>query len=204
MRMQRLLDGYRNFRATTWPQRRALHEQLAASGQQPRALVIACSDSRVDPAAIFDAGPGELFVVRNVANLVPPFAPDTGNHGTSAALEFAVRGLAVPDIIVMGHAMCGGVHALLNGTPNPSWHFLGSWIGLVADVRDRVLACTPADEAQQACEYECVKQSLANLMSFPWVRDAVRAGTLRLHGTFFDIRSGVLERLGTDGVFRPA
>lgn len=201
--MQRLIDGYRTFRATTWPQRRALHEQLAASGQTPRALVIACSDSRVDPAAIFDAGPGELFVVRNVANLVPPFAPDDGNHGTSAALEFAVRGLEVLDIIVMGHAMCGGVHALLNGTPNPSWHFLGSWIGLAAGVRERVLECTPADQAQQVCEYECVKQSLANLMTFPWVRDAVRAGTLTLHGTYFDIRSGVLERLGPDGVFTP-
>lgn len=202
--MQRLIEGYRSFRATTWPQRRALHEQLAASGQSPRALVIACSDSRVDPAAIFDAGPGELFVVRNVANLVPPFAPDDGNHGTSAALEFAVRGLQVADIIVMGHAMCGGVHALLNGIPNPSWHFLGSWIGLAADVRDRVLECTPVELAQQACEYECVKQSLANLMTFPWVRDAVRAGTLDLHGTYFDIRSGVLERLGPDGSFAPA
>lgn len=202
--MERLIDGYRTFRATTWPERRALFERLAASGQRPRALVIACSDSRVDPAAIFDAGPGELFVVRNVANLVPPFAPDDGNHGTSAALEFAVRGLEVPDIIVMGHAMCGGIHALINGTPNPSWHFLGSWIGLAADVRRRVLECTAVGDAQQVAEYECVKQSLTNLMTFPWIRDAVRAGTLTLHGTYFDIRTGVLERLGADGVFAPA
>ena len=202
--MQRLIDGYRTFRATTWPERRAIHEELAARGQTPRALVIACSDSRVDPAAIFDAGPGELFVVRNVANLVPPFAPDSANHGTSAALEFAVRGLQVPDIIVMGHAMCGGVHALLNGTPNPSWHFLGSWIELAADVRTRVLACTNPRDGQQMAEYECVKQSLTNLMTFPWIRDAVRAGTLALHGTFFDIRTGVLERLTPDGTFSPA
>ncbi len=202
--MQRLIDGYREFRATTWPDRRALHERLAAQGQRPRALVIACSDSRVDPAAIFNAGPGELFVVRNVANLVPPFAPDDGNHGTSAALEFAVRGLEVPDIIVMGHAMCGGVHALLHGTPNPSWHFLGSWIDLASGVRDRVLACTSADEGQQMAEHECVKQSLVNLMTFPWIRDAVRAGQLALHGTYFDIRTGLLERLGPDGAFRPA
>ena len=201
--MQRLIDGYRTFRTTTWPGRRAIHEELAARGQRPRALVIACSDSRVDPAAIFDAGPGELFVVRNVANLVPPFAPDAGNHGTSAALEFAVRGLEVSDIIVMGHAMCGGVHVLLNGTPNPSWHFLGSWIDLASDVRTRVLACTSAEAGQQMGEYECVKQSLANLMTFPWIRDAVRAGRLALHGTYFDIRTGVLERLGPDGVFAP-
>ena len=201
--MQRLIDGYRTFRSTTWPERRAIHEVLAASGQKPRALVIACADSRVDPAAIFDAGPGELFVVRNVANLVPPFAPDGATHGTSAALEFAVRGLEVPDIIVMGHAMCGGVHALLNGTPNPSWHFLGSWIDLAADVRTRVLACTSAEAGQQMAEYECVKQSLANLMTFPWIKDAVRAGTLALHGTYFDIRTGVLECLATDGTFTP-
>ena len=202
--MQRLIDGYRVFRATTWPDRRALFEQLAATGQRPRALVIACSDSRVDPMTIFDAGPGELFIVRNVANLVPPFAPDDGYHGTSAALEFAVRGLEVPDIIVMGHAMCGGVSALLNGMPNPSWHFLGSWIGLAAEVRTRVLECTAIDAAQQTAEYECVKQSLTNLMTFPWIRDGVRAGTLTLHGTYFDIRTGVLERLGADGVFAPA
>ncbi len=202
--MQRLIDGYREFRSTTWPDRRALYEELAAQGQRPRALVVACSDSRVDPAAIFNAGPGELFVVRNVANLVPPFAPDDGNHGTSAALEFAVRGLEVPDIIVMGHAMCGGVHALLHGTPNPSWHFLGSWIDLASDVRRQVLACTSADEGQQMAEYACVKQSLVNLMTFPWIREAVRAGQLALHGMYFDIRTGLLERLGPDGEFRPA
>ena len=199
--MQRLIDGYRRFRETAWPERRALFEQLAADGQRPRALIIACADSRVDPAMVFGAGPGELFVVRNVANLVPPFAPDEAYHGTSAALEFAVRGLQVPDVIVMGHAMCGGVHALLNGIPNPSWHFLGSWIEIARDVRDHVLACTPVEAQQQTAEYECVKLSLANLMTFPWVRDAVRAGTLALHGTCFDIRTGILEYLGPDGNF---
>lgn len=201
--MQRLIDGYREFRDTTWPERRALFERLAADGQRPRALVIACADSRVDPAMVFNAGPGELFVIRNVANLVPPFAPDEAYHGTSAAIEFAVRGLAVPDIIVMGHAMCGGIHALLHGMPNPSWHFLGNWTAIAHDVRDRVLACTTADAGQQMGEYESVKLSLTNLMTFPWVRDAVRAGTLHLHGTYFDIRSGVLERLGPDGAFAP-
>ena len=202
--MERLIEGYRRFRSGGWPERRAVFERLADQGQSPRALVIACADSRVDPAMIFDAGPGELFVIRNVANLVPPFAPDEAYHGTSAALEFAVRGLAVPDIIVMGHAMCGGVHALLHGTPNPSWHFLGTWIEIARDVRRHVLSCTTAEAGQQMAEYECVKLSLANLMTFPWVRDAVREGTLRLHGACFDIRSGILERLGPDGAFRPA
>ena len=110
--MDQLLNGYRRFRRDRWPERRQLHETLADQGQQPRALVVSCADSRVDPAAIFDAAPGELFVVRNVANLIPPFAPDGAWHGTSAALEFAVRILEVPDIIVMGHGLCGGVRGL--------------------------------------------------------------------------------------------
>ena len=115
--MDRLLNGYRRFRRDRWPERRQQFETLADTGQRPRALVVSCADSRVDPGMIFDAGPGELFVVRNVANLVPPFAPDKAYHGTSAALEFAVRILEVPDILVMGHAMCGGVRALLEGAP---------------------------------------------------------------------------------------
>jgi carbonic anhydrase len=199
--MNRLIDGYRRFRATTWKEHRDLYERLAAQGQRPRALVIACSDSRADPALIFGAAPGELFVIRNVANLVPPFAPDEMHHGTSAALEFAVRQLEVKDILVMGHAMCGGIHALLNGPPDPSFDFIGSWIAMARAAVDRVLACTPADRAQTACEHESVRLTLENLMTFPWIRDRVRAGTLALHGAFFDIRSGQLERMGADGGF---
>jgi carbonic anhydrase len=202
--MELLLEGYRRFRQTGWPERRALFEELAEHGQHPRALVVACSDSRVDPTMVFGAAPGELFVVRNVANLVPPFAPDAAYHGTSAALEFGVRALKVADVIVMGHAMCGGIGALLHGAPNPSYHFLGGWIAMAESARTRVLACTPVEQAQQACEYEAVKLSLENLMTFPWVRDAVRAGTLTLHGTYFDIRTGILEMLGPDGTFSPA
>ena len=202
--MQRLIDGYRTFRASAWQEHRAEFERLAAEGQRPRALVIACSDSRADPALIFNAGPGALFVIRNVANLVPPFGPDDNYHGTSAAIEFAVRGLEVPDIMVMGHAMCGGVHALLHGAPNPSWHFLGNWIEIARDVRERVLACTSADEGQTMAEQDCVRLSLANLMTYPWVREAVRAGKLRLHGGYFDIRSGVLQVLGAEGEFGAA
>src|SRR3990172_7047759 len=110
--MERLIEGYRRFRATQWPEQRATFEALAQHGQSPRAMVVACSDSRIDPAMIFAAGPGELFVIRNVANLVPPYAHDTEPHATSAALEFAVRGLEVADVIVMGHATCGGIPSL--------------------------------------------------------------------------------------------
>lgn len=203
MGMDRLIDGYRRFRETGWPERRALFERLAEQGQRPRALVVACSDSRVDPAMIFGAAPGELFVVRNVANLVPPFAPDEAYHGTSAALEFGVRALEVTDIVVMGHAMCGGIGALLRGAPNPSYHFLNGWIAMAEAARARVLASTPVEHAQQACEYEAVKLSLENLRTFPWIREAQRDGRLSLHGAYFDIRNGVLERLGSDGHFAP-
>jgi carbonic anhydrase len=113
--MDKMIEGYRRFLAKGWPARRALFQDLAEQGQNPRAMVIACADSRVDPGMIFDAAPGEIFVVRNVANLVPPYAPDGGQHATSAALEFGVRVLKVTDLVVMGHAMCGGVRALLSG-----------------------------------------------------------------------------------------
>lgn len=198
--MERLIEGYRRFRAAQWPERRATFEALAQNGQSPRAMVVACSDSRVDPAMIFGAGPGELFVIRNVANLVPPWAPDGGSHATSAALEFAVRVLEVPDVIVMGHAMCGGIRALLEGPPHPTGDFLGPWMQIAEPAKRRVLADSPSDP-QTACEHEAVKLSLVNLMTFPWIAERVHAGRLRLHGTTFDIRSGVLSRLQPDGSF---
>jgi carbonic anhydrase len=201
--MDRLIEGYRRFRAGQWPERRATFEALARHGQSPRALVVACADSRIDPAMIFGAGPGELFVVRNVANLVPPYAPDGGAHATSAALEFAVRVLEVPDIIVMGHAMCGGIHALLNGAPPAAADFLGPWMRIAETAKTRVLGRSLPD-MQTACEHEAVKLSLEYLMTFPWVAERVRAGRLRLHGATFDIRSGVLSLLQPDGSFAPA
>ncbi|MCW3477820.1 carbonic anhydrase [Limobrevibacterium gyesilva] len=202
--MDKLIEGYRHFRGTTWPDRRALFEKLAREGQRPRALVLACSDSRVDPTMVFDAAPGEMFVVRNVANLVPPYMPDANYHGTSAALEFGVCVLEVPDLIVMGHAMCGGIHALLRGYRDPTSDFVSDWIQIAAPARDRVLTCTAVDQAQQACEYEAVKLTLANLKTFPWIAQRVRDGRLHLHGAYFDIRSGILELLGKDGGFAPA
>ena len=200
--MDKMIEGYRRFLAQGWPVRRARFQDLAEHGQNPQAMVIACADSRVDPGMIFDAGPGEMFVVRNVANLVPPYAPDGGAHATSAALEFGVRVLKVTDLVVMGHAMCGGIHALLTGAPAETPDFLAPWISVARAARGKVLRCTDPDEAQERCEQEAVKLSLDNLMTFPWIAGPVRAGTLRLHGMRFDIRSGVLEMLYGDGMFR--
>jgi carbonic anhydrase len=201
--MDRLLNGYQRFRRDRWPERRRQFEKLAELGQQPRALVISCADSRVDPAVIFDAGPGELFVVRNVANLVPPYAPDGAYHGTSAALEFAVRVLKVPEIIVLGHALCGGVRALLEGTPPEAADFVGPWIGLAARARDRALARGDQADRQLCCEQETVGVSIENLRSFPWIAGGLTSGALRLWGMHFDIRSGQLSLRGDDGCFGP-
>jgi carbonic anhydrase len=199
-----LIAGYRRFRAETWPQQRARFQELAAQGQSPRAMVIACSDSRVDPQMVLGAGPGELFVVRNVANLVPPYGPDPAFHGTSAALEFAVRVLRVPNVVVMGHALCGGIRTLLEGAPEEASDFVVPWMRIARPARDRVLACEPVDEArQEALEQEAVRLSLANLMTFPWVREGVEAGRLRLHGCHFGVATGRLTVLGEDGAFAP-
>lgn len=202
--MERLLEGYRRFRSDRWPERRRMFESLADAGQQPRAMVVSCADSRVDPGMIFDAGPGELFVVRNVANLVPPYAPDSAYHGTSAALEFGVRVLEVSEILVMGHGLCGGVRAMLQGTPPEASDFVAGWIQLGDRARDRALACDDGTDRQLCCEQETVKLSLDNLMTFPWIAERVEAGTLRLHGGHFDIRTGQLAMLDADGVFRGA
>ena len=200
--MDELIAGYRRFRSGTWPVERTRFEALSRLGQRPRALVIACSDSRTDPQMVFDAHPGELFVIRNVANIAPPYGPDDKPHGVSSAIEFAVRTLRVRDIVVMGHAMCGGIQALLNGAPAEASDFVGPWVRIAAPARARAMAAPP-DQRQSVCEHESVRLSLENLMTFPWIRDAVEAGHTTLHGCYFDIRSGVLECLGEDGIFRP-
>jgi carbonic anhydrase len=200
--MEDLIAGYRRFRAGTWRNERARFNALSEFGQKPRALVIGCSDSRTDPQMVFNAAPGELFVIRNVANLVPPYGPDNQPHGISAALEFAVRVLKVPQIVVMGHAMCGGIAALLNGPPTEASDFVGKWVRIAEPARARAMMA-PAERRQEVCEHESVRLSLDNLMTFPWVAATVDAGTLTLQGCFFDIRSGILERLSADGDFRP-
>ena len=199
--MKSLLAGYQRFRANAWPEQRRAFESLASDGQSPKALVLACVDSRVDPALIFDTAPGEVLTVRNVANLVPPYAPDTAYHGTSAALEFGVRVLEVPHLIVLGHSLCGGVRALLEGAPQQAHEFVAPWMSIASSARVRALNCASAQERQQCCEHEVIKVSLANLMTFPWVAERSAAGKLELHGAWFDIRNGVLTTLQPDGSF---
>jgi len=202
--MDALIEGYRRFRAETWPQARARFEELAAQGQRPRTMVIACSDSRVDPQMIFSAGPGELFVLRNVANLVPPYMPDATFHGTSAAVEFAVRVLHVERIVVMGHALCGGVNALLRGAPPEAQDFVAGWMTIAQKARAVALRCDTPEAQQEACEHEAVRISLANQLTFPWVADAVQAGSLTLHGAHFGVATGRLVLVDRDGGVRPA
>lgn len=198
--MEELLQGYRRFRSQQWPERRAVFEQLADAGQAPRAMIIACSDSRVDPTMIFNAEPGKLFILRNVANLVPPYEPDSALHATSAALEFAIRVLEVQDLIVMGHAMCGGIRVLLHGAPDTATDFLLPWMRIAEPAKRRALLRRGTDP-QSECEQESVKLSLENLLTFPWIAQRVAEQRVRLSGMIFDIRSGVLTQLQPNGNF---
>lgn len=199
--MDELLAGYRRFRLGEWPETRRLFEQLADRGQSPRTMVIGCADSRVDPSMIFNARPGELFVVRNVAGLVPPYAPDSAYHGTSAALEFAVRVLQVKELIVMGHGLCGGVAGLLRGVPPEASDFVGPWMGIAEPARQVALACETDEEQQLCAEHEVIKLSLSNLRSFPWIAEREASGSLKLFGSHFDVRHGRLSQLGANGRF---
>lgn len=196
-----LLDGYRQFKDAHLAEQAALYRRLA-QGQTPAVMMIACADSRVDPATIFSAGPGELFVVRNVANLVPPYEENGGYHGTSAAIEFAVEHLKVQEIVIMGHGQCGGISASLS--ERPVGQFIAPWVDMISETRDSVLAENPnADAAalQQALEFRAIGHSQKNLQSFPFVRAAMDAGRIRLHGAWFSIASGELRWMSQNGQF---
>ena len=195
--MDKLIDGYRRFRAETWPAERARYQKLAEAGQNPGTLVIACSDSRVDPATVFGAGPGELFVVRNVAGLVPPWTPDAGYHGTSAALEFAVRVLKVSRIVVLGHARCGGIQAMVEGAPPEAQDFVAPWMQIATPALNQKPA--PGEDPLTHYETEVVRLSLDNLMTFPWIAEAAKQGRLVVQGFRFDIHTGVLSQLEAAG-----
>lgn len=206
-----LIDGYRRFRTSGWAQQRSRWSDLA-EGQSPKVMVIACSDSRVDPATIFDTSPGEMFVVRNVANLVPPFELGNGRHGVSAALEFAVTQLEVPEILVMGHGQCGGCNAaftqsFLHAKPGEGG-FISRWISMLDAAREAVVAQHGHEAtapALLAMEHAAVRVSLANLRTFPCIREREAAGTLRLQGAYFAISDGELHVLDeTTGAFVPA
>lgn len=208
--LERLIAGYRRFRESAWEPRRERWATLR-DGQQPDIMVIACSDSRVDPAQIFDVDPGEIFVVRNVAALVPPFETAPGHHGVSAALEFAVQFLKVKEIVVMGHGMCGGCQAALtrqmHGTEPGEGGFIADWIGLLDEVRGPIAESLGIEgrEAERAMEHAGVRVSLNNLRTFPCIRRKERDGELRLTGAFFAISDGVLHLLDqATGEFRPA
>jgi len=205
-----LIAGYRRFRAQGWAGQRERWAQLA-EGQSPKVMVIACSDSRVDPAQIFDASPGEMFIVRNVANLVPPFEPDNAYHGVSAALEFAVTQLEVSELVVMGHGYCGGCAAALSGqfddAGHGAGHFISHWIGMLSEARGRIRERHPVlgRPAFLEMEEEGVRISLRNLRSFPWIRDREEAGRLKLHGCRFAVSDGALHLLDeSTGAFAPA
>lgn len=206
----RLLEGYRRFRETGWTPHRERWRTLR-EGQQPETMIIACSDSRVDPSQIFDVAPGEIFVLRNVAALVPPFETTPGLHGVSAALEFAVQVLQVKEIMVMGHGMCGGCKAALtqelHGSEPGDGGFIANWIGLLDEARQPIANVMGTDgrTAEKAMELAAVRVSLDNLRTFPCIRRKVRDGTLRLRGAFFAISDGVLHLMDEEsGAFVPA
>ena len=193
---EKLLAGYRSFMSGRYVSEASRYQRLATEGQTPETLMIACCDSRSAPEIIFDSGPGELFVVRNVANLVPPYEPDGEFHATSAALEFAVQGLKVKNIVVMGHGRCGGIKAALGPAQEPlsPGDFIGKWMSLVAPAAEAVSGnamMTPV-ERQTALERISIRFSIANLRTFPCVRILEQKGRLTLHGAWFDISTGEL------------
>ncbi|MGD9740167.1 MAG: carbonic anhydrase [Bauldia sp.] len=195
----RLHSGYVAFRDGRLTTDRERYRRLAESGQRPEIMIVACCDSRAAPETIFDAAPGELFVHRNVANLIPPYEADGHHHGTSAAIEFAVTRLRVGHLVVMGHGRCGGINAFLTDGALDGTDFIGRWISLLKPA-GALIADDPAEgaERQRALEFASIRQSIANLRTFPWIKAMEADGTLALHGAWFDIGTGELFRLEQD------
>lgn len=194
--IQKFINGFKRFQSNYFGGDQALFSQLK-TGQKPSAMVIACSDSRVDPAILLDCQPGDLFMVRNVANLVPPYEHGMGLHGVSTALEFGVCVLGVQHLIVLGHSRCGGVRALMHGIPaGASGEFITNWVNIARRAKERVLAELPDATPEQqcyACEEASILISLENLLTFPWINERVARGALTLHGWYFNIESGELQ-----------
>ncbi len=197
-----LVAGYRRFRTGAYIEQRARFDVLASQGQNPRTMIIACSDSRVDPTRIFDVGPGELFVLRNVANLVPPYETDRGYHSASAAIEFAVTQLEVSELMVLGHAQCGGITASLTGRFDGADHghggFIAHWMDMIAPARSTAVAAAaghPDIDVQEVLELAAIRLSLDNLRSFPFVKERIDDGRLTLRGAHFGIADGALRVL---------
>lgn len=205
--LERLIEGFRRFRQRYFVEQPEIYDKLVKHGQSPQALVIACSDSRVDPALITDANPGDMFVVRNVANVVPPCVDDGKTHGTSAAIEFSVKHLQVPHVVVMGHSQCGGIRALMEGQHSHKTHgFIDPWMDVMVPARERVMTTNSEaalDEQCRLCEREAVGVSLDNLMTFPFVRQRIDEGKLKIHGWYFDFEAGELFERQADNSYRP-
>lgn len=193
-----LVQRYHGWKATTYSENKAWYQRLATEGQRPRAMVISCCDSRVHVTSIFGADQGEFFIHRNIANLVPPYAPDGGNHGTSAAVEYAVTALKVTHLIVLGHSQCGGVQGCIDMCKGKAPHlegkesFVGRWMDILRPKYDLVAEIAEPQAQASALEKHAVVASLDNLMTFPFVREAVEAGNLSLHGLWTDIGAGGL------------
>src|SRR5579872_2408877 len=208
---EQLLAGYRAFVSGRLKQEQARFRELAEHGQSPRVLIIGCCDSRCAPETIFDAGPGEVFVARNIANLVPPYGPDAYHHGTSAALEFAVMGLRVEHVVVMGHAQCGGVRAYVENEMDPyarplsAGDFIGQWMALIAPAAKQLgPPSEPIADYVERLAKASIIQSLENLRTFPWVKTLEERGMLKLHGAYFGVADGRLQIVDqTSGKFEP-
>jgi len=204
-----LTDRFRRFKYRHFAPNQDHYEKLATEGQSPDVMVVSCCDSRVDPETLFSAMPGELFVVRNVANLVPPFETQGKYHGVSAALEFAALNIRVKHILVLGHSGCGGVRACLdhNAARQTKAEFIANWVSMLDDARDTVVAANPdkpVESLRGALEREGIKTSLANLRTFPCIQILEGRGSISLHGAYFDIASGMLEVLDREtGKFVP-
>jgi carbonic anhydrase len=208
--LNQLIEGYHRFRAGNWEHERERWSELT-EGQSPQVMILSCADSRVDPAQIFDARPGEMFVVRNIAALAPPYETSRGFHGVSAALEFAVTQINVREIMVMGHGLCGGCAASLTGqfddTEPGEGHFIADWVRMLDGARDHVRANHAELDRNAFLDMEraAVKVSLANLRTFPWIAERETAGQLTLHGAHFSIAEGRLYVLDeAEDTFRPA
>ncbi len=190
-----LIKGYHAYHTVDYRRDEALLRSLAEKGQSPKAMVISCCDSRVEPSAVLGSIPGDLFMVRNVANLVPPFVTDSQHHGTSAALEYAMVQLNIPNIVILGHAMCGGIKSLIDGSVDTEDNstFISNWMSIAKDAKNNINCCDHnSEEFQRNVEQASILNSLKNLMTFPFVKERVEDGRLELHGWYFDFSSGEL------------
>jgi carbonic anhydrase len=189
-----LLEGFERFQSQRFVEKHSKYQSLAINGQHPSAFVISCCDSRVSPEVIFDCDPGDIFVMRNIASIVPPFELSGQYHGTSAALDFAVRRLEVRDVIVLGHSQCGGVQASADDPDGEkNGEFIGPWLKLIGNNSNCCSADADRSGKLRRLELNCVENSLKNLLTFPWILSRCRENRLRLHGVHFDVGSGKLQ-----------